>query len=194
MLCLLSLSRPNSDLHFNFYSSCSTYNYVGCHVNKLISAFEKGDLVQARTIQVLSISQFFFDVLHKFWLLTSFSNFHEQFKMQELLGYANKLGEWRLCHVYQMIYKINKCSCAITVLLCILNCFIVTGRLWSGSEQAADEWGVRLVSGAPPPPCDAMSSCTRSVHHTEISQHFFWIMIRSHWMVEPWKTQHLVFT
>ncbi|XP_035508915.1 N-acetylneuraminate lyase [Morone saxatilis] len=43
----------------------STYNYAGCHVNKLILAFEKGDLVQARTIQ---------------------------FKMQELLSYATKLG------------------------------------------------------------------------------------------------------
>uniref|UniRef100_A0A1A7W6X6 N-acetylneuraminate lyase n=1 Tax=Iconisemion striatum TaxID=60296 RepID=A0A1A7W6X6_9TELE len=43
----------------------STYNYIGCHVNKLLSAFEKGDLVQARTIQ---------------------------FKMQELLSYAMKLG------------------------------------------------------------------------------------------------------
>ncbi|XP_044054467.1 N-acetylneuraminate lyase isoform X2 [Siniperca chuatsi] len=43
----------------------STYNYVGCRVSELISAFEKGDLVQARTIQ---------------------------FKMQELLGYAKKIG------------------------------------------------------------------------------------------------------
>lgn len=43
----------------------STYNYIGCHVNNLMSAFEKGDLVQARTIQ---------------------------FKMQELLRYAMKLG------------------------------------------------------------------------------------------------------
>ncbi|XP_013860107.1 N-acetylneuraminate lyase [Austrofundulus limnaeus] len=43
----------------------STYNYIGCHVNKLLSAFEKGDLVQARSIQ---------------------------FKMQELLSYAMKLG------------------------------------------------------------------------------------------------------
>ncbi|XP_072245795.1 N-acetylneuraminate lyase [Leuresthes tenuis] len=43
----------------------STYNYIGCHVNQLMSAFEKGDLVQARTIQ---------------------------FKMQDLLCYAIKLG------------------------------------------------------------------------------------------------------
>nr|XP_019936977.1 PREDICTED: N-acetylneuraminate lyase [Paralichthys olivaceus]XP_019936978.1 PREDICTED: N-acetylneuraminate lyase [Paralichthys olivaceus]XP_019936980.1 PREDICTED: N-acetylneuraminate lyase [Paralichthys olivaceus] len=43
----------------------STYNYMGCHINKLIAAFEKGDLVQARTIQ---------------------------FKMQELFTYAKKLG------------------------------------------------------------------------------------------------------
>ncbi|XP_059197392.1 N-acetylneuraminate lyase [Centropristis striata] len=43
----------------------STYNYIGCQINKLISAFEKGDLAQARTIQ---------------------------FKMQELLVYAMKLG------------------------------------------------------------------------------------------------------
>ncbi|XP_070817083.1 N-acetylneuraminate lyase [Chaetodon trifascialis] len=43
----------------------STYNYLGCHVNKLISAFEKGDLDQARTIQ---------------------------FKIQELLSYAIKHG------------------------------------------------------------------------------------------------------
>lgn len=43
----------------------STYNYVGRCVNNLISAFEKGDLIQARTIQ---------------------------FKMQELVSYATKLG------------------------------------------------------------------------------------------------------
>ncbi|KAM7388380.1 hypothetical protein PAMP_024558 [Pampus punctatissimus] len=43
----------------------STYNYIGCHFNKLISAFEKGNLVQARTIQ---------------------------FKMQELFSYAIKQG------------------------------------------------------------------------------------------------------
>ncbi|GAA6235046.1 N-acetylneuraminate lyase isoform X1 [Lates japonicus] len=43
----------------------STYNYMGCHVSKLISAFEKGDLIQARAIQ---------------------------FKMQELISYAKKLG------------------------------------------------------------------------------------------------------
>ncbi|KAF1385825.1 hypothetical protein PFLUV_G00111780 [Perca fluviatilis] len=43
----------------------STYNYAGCHFNKLISAFENGDLVQARTIQ---------------------------FKVQELLSHAMKLG------------------------------------------------------------------------------------------------------
>ncbi|XP_071778020.1 N-acetylneuraminate lyase [Centroberyx gerrardi] len=43
----------------------STYNYLGYHVNQLISAFEKGDLSQARTIQ---------------------------FKAQELLCYAIKQG------------------------------------------------------------------------------------------------------
>ncbi|XP_015238116.1 PREDICTED: N-acetylneuraminate lyase [Cyprinodon variegatus] len=43
----------------------STYNYMGCYVNQLISAFETGDLVTARTIQ---------------------------FKIQELVGYAIKLG------------------------------------------------------------------------------------------------------
>ncbi|XP_068175906.1 N-acetylneuraminate lyase [Antennarius striatus] len=43
----------------------STYNYLGCHINKLLSAFDKGDLVQSRNIQ---------------------------FKMQELLSYAIKLG------------------------------------------------------------------------------------------------------
>uniref|UniRef100_A0A3Q3VW48 N-acetylneuraminate lyase n=1 Tax=Mola mola TaxID=94237 RepID=A0A3Q3VW48_MOLML len=36
----------------------STYNYIGCHVNKLISAFNNGDLVQARKIQVPSITRF----------------------------------------------------------------------------------------------------------------------------------------
>ncbi|KAK2835665.1 hypothetical protein Q5P01_016149 [Channa striata] len=43
----------------------STYNYLGCHFNELISAFEKDSLDQARTIQ---------------------------FKVQELLSYAKKLG------------------------------------------------------------------------------------------------------
>nr|XP_020478012.1 N-acetylneuraminate lyase [Monopterus albus]XP_020478013.1 N-acetylneuraminate lyase [Monopterus albus]XP_020478014.1 N-acetylneuraminate lyase [Monopterus albus] len=43
----------------------STYNYLGSHVHKLMSAFEKGDLIKARAIQ---------------------------FKIQELLSYAKKLG------------------------------------------------------------------------------------------------------
>ncbi|XP_028300859.1 N-acetylneuraminate lyase isoform X2 [Gouania willdenowi] len=43
----------------------STYNYAGCHINELLSAFEKGDLVQARKIQV---------------------------KLQELISYAMKIG------------------------------------------------------------------------------------------------------
>ncbi|XP_024908837.1 N-acetylneuraminate lyase isoform X2 [Cynoglossus semilaevis] len=43
----------------------STYNYVGYHVNELMSAFDHGDIIQARTIQ---------------------------FKIQELLSYAKKLG------------------------------------------------------------------------------------------------------
>uniref|UniRef100_A0A3Q3FWM5 N-acetylneuraminate lyase n=2 Tax=Labrus bergylta TaxID=56723 RepID=A0A3Q3FWM5_9LABR len=43
----------------------STYNYLGSHINKLVSAFEKGDLVEARTIQ---------------------------FKLQDLLKYASKFG------------------------------------------------------------------------------------------------------
>lgn len=34
-------------------SSCSTFNYIGSHMNKLLSAFEGGDLIQARAIQVL---------------------------------------------------------------------------------------------------------------------------------------------
>ncbi|XP_004067729.2 N-acetylneuraminate lyase [Oryzias latipes] len=43
----------------------STFNYLGSHVNKLLSAFERGDLIQARAIQ---------------------------FQMQELLSFAMKLG------------------------------------------------------------------------------------------------------
>lgn len=43
----------------------STYNYLGCHVNKLLSAFDTGDLETARKIQ---------------------------FKVQGLLSYAMKLG------------------------------------------------------------------------------------------------------
>ncbi|XP_014910285.1 N-acetylneuraminate lyase [Poecilia latipinna] len=43
----------------------STYNYMGCYVDEMISAFETKDLVKARTIQ---------------------------FKIQELLNYAIKLG------------------------------------------------------------------------------------------------------
>uniref|UniRef100_A0A8C8A2P6 N-acetylneuraminate lyase n=1 Tax=Oryzias sinensis TaxID=183150 RepID=A0A8C8A2P6_9TELE len=31
----------------------STFNYLGSHVNKLLSAFETGDLIQARALQVL---------------------------------------------------------------------------------------------------------------------------------------------
>ncbi|XP_061833932.1 N-acetylneuraminate lyase isoform X1 [Nerophis lumbriciformis] len=43
----------------------STYNYLGSHMNKLLSEFEKGNLANARSIQ---------------------------FKMQELISYAVKLG------------------------------------------------------------------------------------------------------
>uniref|UniRef100_A0A8C6SG00 N-acetylneuraminate lyase n=1 Tax=Neogobius melanostomus TaxID=47308 RepID=A0A8C6SG00_9GOBI len=43
----------------------STYNYVGSHVNKLLTAFENGDQLQARTIQ---------------------------FKLQELICFAIKIG------------------------------------------------------------------------------------------------------
>lgn len=43
----------------------STYNYVGKHVNKLMTAFENGDLLQARTVQ---------------------------FKLQELITFAIKIG------------------------------------------------------------------------------------------------------
>ncbi|KAK5870120.1 hypothetical protein PBY51_024780 [Eleginops maclovinus] len=43
----------------------STYNYVGCQFNKMLAAFEKGELIQARTIQ---------------------------FQLQELLDFAMKLG------------------------------------------------------------------------------------------------------
>uniref|UniRef100_A0A672IQ32 N-acetylneuraminate lyase n=1 Tax=Salarias fasciatus TaxID=181472 RepID=A0A672IQ32_SALFA len=43
----------------------STYNYVGCHIKNLMSAFENGDLVQAKAIQ---------------------------FKLQELLKYAVQVG------------------------------------------------------------------------------------------------------
>ncbi|CAF95852.1 unnamed protein product, partial [Tetraodon nigroviridis] len=43
----------------------STYNYVGRHINNLISAFNSGDLIEARSIQ---------------------------FKLQELLSHAFKLG------------------------------------------------------------------------------------------------------
>lgn len=40
------------------FSAFSTFNYVGCHVSELVSAFEKGDLLHARMIQVQSISSY----------------------------------------------------------------------------------------------------------------------------------------
>ncbi|XP_053743507.1 N-acetylneuraminate lyase [Synchiropus splendidus] len=43
----------------------STYNYIGSHINQLLSAFERGDLAQARNIQ---------------------------FKIQDLIGFAVKQG------------------------------------------------------------------------------------------------------
>lgn len=43
----------------------STYNYIGCHINKLLTAFKGGDQLQAQKIQ---------------------------FKLQELLNYAFKVG------------------------------------------------------------------------------------------------------
>lgn len=42
-------------LHIIHSSAHSTFNYIGYHFNKLISAFNRGDLVEARTIQVLPI-------------------------------------------------------------------------------------------------------------------------------------------
>lgn len=44
-----------SYLHVIHSSAHSTFNYIGYHFNKLILAFNRGDLVEARTIQVLSI-------------------------------------------------------------------------------------------------------------------------------------------
>ncbi|CAM9201902.1 unnamed protein product [Lampetra planeri] len=44
----------------------STFNYLGCHFNKLIADFQRGDLVSARSTQV---------------------------KVQELISYAVKMGE-----------------------------------------------------------------------------------------------------
>jgi len=41
-----------SYLHAFHFSACSTYNYAGCHFNKLIAAFKEGHVVQARKIQV----------------------------------------------------------------------------------------------------------------------------------------------
>lgn len=42
-------------LHIIHSSAHSTFNYIGYHFNKLISAFNRGNLVEARTIQVLFI-------------------------------------------------------------------------------------------------------------------------------------------
>lgn len=91
---------------------------------------------------------------------------------------------------YQTIHslKIIICTCAIAVFLYLFwNGFIVFDRLWSGSEQAADDWGVRLVSGAPSTSCDALSWLLCSVHCAEISQHFSWMLIFSDWIVQTWK-------
>lgn len=75
----------------------STYNYVGYHVNELMSAFDHGDIIQARTIQVLStILMTVSAVLLALVVFTGVSSSysHEQFKIQELLSYAKKLGEF----------------------------------------------------------------------------------------------------
>lgn len=83
--------------------------------------------------------------------------------------------------VSDLISQISICSCTTAVFLHLWRCFIVIDRLWPGSEQAADEWGVRLVSGASSAPRDAVSSRSRSVHRSETSQHFSLTLMRSHW-------------
>uniref|UniRef100_A0A8C8A6Q2 N-acetylneuraminate lyase n=1 Tax=Oryzias sinensis TaxID=183150 RepID=A0A8C8A6Q2_9TELE len=51
--CTIAGDEPLSANFLTSVSSCSTFNYLGSHVNKLLSAFETGDLIQARALQVL---------------------------------------------------------------------------------------------------------------------------------------------
>ena len=83
-----------------FLSVHSTYNYLGRHINNLISAFHSGDLVQARSIQVLYASLFSLIAAARLFpdvFLVSPSSW--QFKLQELLSHAMQLGEDTLIHV-----------------------------------------------------------------------------------------------
>lgn len=73
-------------------SSCSTFNYLGSHVNKLLSAFERGDLIQARAIQVLPMRLLL--VASMSFPFEVFYSLNVQFQMQELLSFAMKLGEF----------------------------------------------------------------------------------------------------
>lgn len=67
---------------------------MGCHINQLLSDFEEGRLAKARETQVLSSCPklCLMRICINFGL-TSLSDFHEQFKMQDVFAYAKKSGE-----------------------------------------------------------------------------------------------------
>lgn len=129
-------------------------------------------------------SWFFFSVSHQFRFLTRFSDLHTQFKLQELLRYAMKLGEWRSCREAILPDPIRDkhtlpCHSFVTFSAFETALFFI-GRLRSGSEQAADEWGVGPESGASSTPRDSVSSCSCPLHRREVSQHFPRMLICSH--------------
>lgn len=152
--------------------SHSTYNYIGCHVNKLVSAFEKGDLVQARSIQVLVCCA---------WLLRCFwSDLFKHLSLFLLLFAVQNAGASELRHEtwWVMLVKLDlleECSCFY-----ILSCFALIDRLWCRSQQAADVGAVGFISGTPSTPPGAMSSWSHWADCSEISHSFFltrWCLI-----------------
>lgn len=175
-------------LHIIHSSAHSTFNYIGYHFNKLISAFNRGNLVEARTIQVLSIC------IHQL-LFTSLNILCQS--VTEVFVYCPRVVQdarasplrhetWWVKVVRWCFFNSTWSKGNMILSAPFWKSFIVFDRLWSGSEQAADDWGVRLVSGAPTATCDALFSILCSVHCGEILQYFSWTrMIFHEGLVKP---------
>lgn len=131
LLCTLILS-----IIFWWFYAYSTYNYVGCHFNELISAFNKGDLTQAREIQVTFQIVFFFLTRPLTcsinYDLTSFFHVYDQFKLQELLSNAIKLGESIFhANVFLLSLKKKKGTCGNTNCVAVTSaCVLLARQYW----------------------------------------------------------------
>lgn len=155
-------------------------------MNELISAFEKGDIAKARTIQVPSVSFLFSPT--SLWYFCHFCYWHRcLISMSSSKCKSFSVLPWNLVSKDVILPKDIIALQKLFLRLCI-NCFILIDRLWSGGEQTADVCGVRLVSRAPSTPSDAVFWRSCSVHRRETSETLSWTLICSRWIVEPWKS------